>query len=61
MVADQRLTDGQLLGKVRDAQLLAGQQLHDAPAQWITQGAGQLPGRASRLVGRVVGAAVVVI
>jgi hypothetical protein len=42
VVADQRLADGQLLGQVGDAELLAGQQLHDPPAQRVAQRSGQL-------------------
>jgi hypothetical protein len=53
MVADQGLADTQLLGEVGDAQLLAGQQLHDPPAQRIAQGAGDLQRRGGSLgVGR---------
>src|SRR5918992_661678 len=42
VVADQRLSGGQLLGQVGNAQLLGGQQLHDAPTQRVAQGSGQL-------------------
>jgi hypothetical protein len=37
VVADQRLADPELLGEVGHAELLAGQQLHDPPAQRIAQ------------------------
>jgi hypothetical protein len=53
VVADQGLADSELLGQVGDAQLLAGQQLHDPPAQRIGQRPGHLQRRSGSLgVGR---------
>jgi hypothetical protein len=37
VVADQGLADAELIGEVGDAQLLAGQELHDPPAQRIAR------------------------
>jgi hypothetical protein len=51
MVADQRLGGIEFLGEVSDAQLLAGQQLHDPPAQRITQRPRDLQRRGSGMSG----------
>jgi hypothetical protein len=37
MVADERLSDAELLDQVADAQLLAGQKLDDAPAEGVAE------------------------
>jgi hypothetical protein len=42
VVGDQRLGGAELVGEVADAQLLAGEQADDAPAQRVAEGAGDL-------------------
>jgi hypothetical protein len=48
---NQRLADPELLGQVGHAQLLAGQQLHDPPAQRISQRPRDLQRRGSGMSG----------
>ncbi len=52
MVADQRLGGTELVAEMTDTELLECQQLEDAPAQWISQGAGQRSRRDDGVHGR---------